>query len=262
KLWLPSELSADDLLHGCARGLVKIETELRVSQCLECTGYPADFCNANVTGQKASTKAYTLIGQVGDHVNASAAKYRVARVALVVMDVVLDERMQELKDADISLPGDVLSDTKAIKKLAAVTGERGARVARNAPGESKRVMSWIWMAQGVRPEGEQEIHDSVRVEWACAKARKLRWEEEVMLLREEMRRVMQYLEWQAGWWKERENSRPEATRELRAGIKPFALKQATFHLHIAAHFRKPLERTSSGGGMQSAASDTPGPGGS
>jgi hypothetical protein len=41
---------------------------------------------------------------------------------------------------------------------------------------------------------------AVRVEWAHAKAWKMRWQEEVELLQEEMRRTLQYLEWQAVWW--------------------------------------------------------------
>lgn len=40
---------------------------------------------------------------------------------------------------------------------------------------------------------------AVRVEWAKAKARRDRWTEEVELLREKMRRVLQSLEWRERW---------------------------------------------------------------
>lgn len=40
----------------------------------------------------------------------------------------------------------------------------------------------------------------VRVEWLKARARAQRWEEEVRLLREEMRRTLASFSWQAKWW--------------------------------------------------------------
>jgi hypothetical protein len=46
---------------------------------------------------------------------------------------------------------------------------------------------------------------AVRVEWCKAWARSRRWTEEVMLLREEMRRVIAYHEHKAEWWKQRRN---------------------------------------------------------
>ncbi|KAF7295224.1 CxC2 domain-containing protein [Mycena indigotica] len=52
-------------------------------------------------------------------------------------------------------------------------------------------ISWIWAAGG-QADGV-ELHDSMRVEWAKARARKERWNEEVELLREEMKRVMRSL---------------------------------------------------------------------
>jgi hypothetical protein len=41
----------------------------------------------------------------------------------------------------------------------------------------------------------------LRLEWCKARARAARWVEEVELLQEEMRRVVCFLRWHAGWWK-------------------------------------------------------------
>ncbi|KAG1843670.1 hypothetical protein F4604DRAFT_1540541, partial [Suillus subluteus] len=41
----------------------------------------------------------------------------------------------------------------------------------------------------------------VHIEWVKACARSLRWSEEVLLLKEEMQQVRQYLDWRAQWWK-------------------------------------------------------------
>jgi hypothetical protein len=55
-------------------------------------------------------------------------------------------------------------------------------------------------------------------------------------LREEMRRVMRYLGWQAEWWKQRITPRAGLDRGIEAGIHAYALKQATWHTRLAAFF--------------------------
>src|ERR1700722_1694276 len=44
------------------------------------------------------------------------------------------------------------------------------------------------------------ILEALCVEWCKARARALRWTEEVQLLLEEMRRVLQFLEWKSRFW--------------------------------------------------------------
>lgn len=43
------------------------------------------------------------------------------------------------------------------------------------------------------------IHSGVRVEWMKARARSMRWTEELNLLPEEMRRTIAYHRWKADW---------------------------------------------------------------
>jgi len=40
----------------------------------------------------------------------------------------------------------------------------------------------------------------MRVEWAKTKARADRWHEEVLLVSEEMCRVLYFFQWKAEWW--------------------------------------------------------------
>ncbi|KAJ7143232.1 hypothetical protein C8R46DRAFT_1046246 [Mycena filopes] len=183
KLWMPHELDAAGCVTGCVRGLVDREHFI-------------SFRNANITGQIHATKANTLIEQLGERVVASAEKYWQGHAALVrVQGAAVEKQFQPLKDAGLVLDGDYAeSDAGAAKKLAQIG--HGARAPRNAPGTSKHIMSWIWTAQGGAVEGEEHLHNSVRVEWCRAYARKLRWCEEVMLVREEMCRVLRYLEWE------------------------------------------------------------------
>ncbi|KAJ7623835.1 hypothetical protein DFH06DRAFT_1142681 [Mycena polygramma] len=78
---------------------------------------------------------------------------------------------------------------------------------------------------------------SIRVEWARARARKDRWTEEVMLLREEMRRVLRYLDWQVRWWRDRAALRTDWSAAVGAGAHAYAMKQASWHERLAGHFQ-------------------------
>ncbi|KAJ7901027.1 hypothetical protein B0H14DRAFT_3422936 [Mycena olivaceomarginata] len=93
KLWMPSEMDpGEDGLHGCVLGLVEMEERLRVAQCdnslvglrsrLHAKRFLIDDRNENATGQVASTKARTLITQLGERVEALAKRYRKGRTAL------------------------------------------------------------------------------------------------------------------------------------------------------------------------------------
>ncbi|KAJ7431124.1 hypothetical protein FB451DRAFT_1321146 [Mycena latifolia] len=247
-LFMPSQMvkqGDDDMLRGCVPGLLDMEIKLRIAQCenslaslrsrLHAKRWLISFRNENVTSQIQSTKARTLIGLVGERIQSYVKRYRRGRAALVALQGgAIDPALRELTDDDIRLDGDNgESDLAARKKLVMVSAGRGAR----APGTSKRVMSWIWTARGALEDEDGRLHESIRVEWSRALARKLRWTEEVMLLREEMRRVLRYLGWQATWWRERQAPRTNVSREIAAGIRAYALKQASWHERLGGFFR-------------------------
>ncbi|KAJ6484325.1 hypothetical protein C8R47DRAFT_1217223 [Mycena vitilis] len=98
-------------------------------------------------------------------------------------------------------------------------------------------MSWIWTEGGGPGEDEKELHDSVRVEWSKTKARKERWEEEVELLREEMKRVLRFLRWRAVWWESQRSARRDVAAEVRAGLDAYAARQAAGARQIARRFK-------------------------
>jgi hypothetical protein len=153
KLFMPSQLPANDLLRGCVRGLLSMEAKLRVAQCnnalvklrarLHAKRHFISFRNENITGQIQATRAHTLIGQIGERVNACAQKYRHAQQALIMLSGEAEAtQFRELRPEDLQLDGDAgESDAAARKKLAMIGAGRGARAPRNAPGTSKRIMS-------------------------------------------------------------------------------------------------------------------------
>ncbi|KAJ7078540.1 hypothetical protein B0H15DRAFT_788814, partial [Mycena belliarum] len=252
KLWMPSDMqpaNEADVLRGCVPGLLDMEAKMRVAQCenslvslrsrLHAKGFLIGFRNENVTGQLGSSRAGTLIGLVGERVTAYAKRYRMGRQALISLHGA--ERyphLLPLLDSHITLDGDWgESDLEAREKLSLLGSGAGARTSRVAPGTSRRTMSWIWTAPGALEDGEARLHESIRVEWARAHARKERWTEEVMLLREEMRRVLRYLSWQSGWWAERVALRTGLTAGVAAGVRAYALKQASWHSRLGGFFR-------------------------
>ncbi|KAJ6464664.1 hypothetical protein C8R47DRAFT_992020, partial [Mycena vitilis] len=254
RLFLPSDLTDVERTTGCQEGLVEMEGKLREAQCgdalvalrsrLHAKRHVLYWKFSNTGGsQHGATRSQAMVGQISDRIEATAAKYRDARRALLSLKGPnYAPHYKPLKAEDMTLDSDVQDDeTGARKKLAMAGAGKGGRTPRHVAGTSRKVLSWIWAAPGALDEEEEDLHESLRVEWARAKARKTRWEEEVNIIREEMRRVLRYLEWEASSW----TARAEATRDdvgtaTEAGLKAYALKQAYHHESLRAFYFEEL----------------------
>jgi hypothetical protein len=121
-----------------------------------------------------------------------------------------------------------------------------------AVGEGLWRPSWIWFSGGGQ-EGENDPltrageflpflswYDllmgatALRVEWAKAMARADRWEEDVILLNEEMRRVLEFCHWKAAWWMEQVPLREDVSALLAEGLRAYAEEQADMERRIQA----------------------------
>jgi hypothetical protein len=60
--------------------------------------------------------------------------------------------------------------------------------------------------------------------------------EEVVLLDEEMRRVLMFCEWKNGWWKDQVSKRDNLSSELAEGLHAYAREQAAMELSLADSF--------------------------
>ena len=76
----------------------------------------------------------------------------------------------------------------------------------------------------------------LRCEWAKSKARSARWKEEVILLIEEMRRVIVFLDWKANWWVGQSGLRHDVSNEVSDGLHAYAAKQAHIMHSMAMKF--------------------------
>lgn len=72
-----------------------------------------------------------------------------------------------------------------------------------------------------------------------------------MLLKEEMRWALAYLEWKQSWWRERQLTRPNISKDLQEGISAYVVLQADIQGSLAAHFmglwKAPLQDTDTTG---------------
>lgn len=77
----------------------------------------------------------------------------------------------------------------------------------------------------------------MRVEWAQCMARADCQKEEVILLQEEMRQVVQFLEWRSRDWLSKVNARAGATTSaVRTGLSAYAKRQASVFHNLAIRF--------------------------
>ncbi|KAJ7694498.1 hypothetical protein B0H16DRAFT_1485647 [Mycena metata] len=262
RLSLPSELTAAERNGaGCQRNVAAMEATLREGQCtnalvvirnlLHCKRYLITFRNENLGSQKKTTRSQTIMGQLTERVDVDARKYRDARAALTrLKGAAYAPELRELKAADLTLedeeardPGQAArSDREAVKRLTKIGGRTHAQPLRNdASAQTPAGVSWIWISPGALDDSEEGLHESLRVEWSRAKARKNRWEEEVELLREEMRRVLRYLVWEQQRWtalKAESTERTDVTPELWHGLQAYAAKQVAWHSDLATLFRE------------------------
>lgn len=78
----------------------------------------------------------------------------------------------------------------------------------------------------------------LRIEWCKARACEGRWSEEVLLLLEEMRRVIEFFKWQAKWWKDRGTAAIFAKPAHQEGGLAYAARQAHIRLTMVKHIQE------------------------
>lgn len=70
-----------------------------------------------------------------------------------------------------------------------------------------------------------------------SKARADRWNEEVQLVEEEMRRVLAFLEWKAVWWTKEGDRVLDVGLDIADGIRAYAAKHASLNRALARSFK-------------------------
>ena len=207
-------------------------------------------------GQKANTRARAVIDRFKSKINLSASKYKAARHALQLLDedgsqtlrlvnVNWSHCFQPLTNQDLVFLNEdpeEEEDEEPSTATRSVTRKRKRR--EEQLGEGHRTAGWIWRMPSWNPDqaasspDSDPFHATVRIEWAKTKARSERWQEEVILLSEEMRRAVVDMEWRAQQWTNRVNARPNVSPDLLQGLMAYAYKQADIQTRLAASYAK------------------------
>ncbi|KAG1776918.1 hypothetical protein EV702DRAFT_1179602 [Suillus placidus] len=227
KLFLPSSLTADTA--SCSHHLLTIEWELRIAQAgdtldeirqsLRLRDYMYTFKRNWICGQSANTRAQNALGRVEARAAAAAEKYCAAHAALSSLAPALNKVGWNFKFRSLNNKDDV----------------RGMTVPRKGESEGRRQLLWIWVVEGVGDDEDEVVQDGLRVEWCKARARMMRWKEEIELLEEEMRRVLRFLQWHALWWDNVAHLRALAGAE-KEGVVAYATRQAHIRRDLSAKF--------------------------
>ncbi|KAJ7088319.1 hypothetical protein C8R44DRAFT_751892 [Mycena epipterygia] len=250
-LWLPSAIvaapgpTAKEV--ACKEEVLSHEYRLRVGQANEMLHevrclllvrtHLYKLKDTQSRGVRANTRSGDKIAALNDRIKRAAVQYRVARRALVKLGRALKRNdwawaLLDLKEEDVrGLPRAQFSDPEKKKR-------RRKRSTKKARLEKEPELSWIWINRGGRHEPGDEVamNEAVRVEWAKARARCLRWGKEVDLLEEEMRRVQQFLLWHSDWWAEQVNRRVLPEGAQLEGETVYATRQATLQSKLCTSF--------------------------
>jgi len=239
KLWLPSHLDMAERDSLCSGGVVASEREFRFGQVHDSLD---ELRKARRTrrglilfhkvqlageGQKTQTQSRAVMHTIQERIDRAVRRYRTARAALLQLDPSgsWQELYRTLSDRDNRGPGKEPEEVPASDGL-------------YSP-------SWIWLTNSNVTTGDagqstislDEVNEDMRVEWAQCVARADRWEEEVVLLQEEMRRVVCFLEWKSNDWVSKADTRASTiTPEVRSGLSAYAHKQGSVFRNLAIRF--------------------------
>jgi hypothetical protein len=185
KLWMPSELSERQRERGCTKGLAGQEVKLREAQCSNAVDLLRTrlhvkrhmlLFRSQIAGQRSGSWLQTLVGQIGERVDAIAEKYRRGRAALVSLkgEAYCDgSGLRELAAADVTLDEEQEVDAAARQRLAKIGSK--TRNHRNEPtlSSKKKKFSWIWTSDGGPEADEEGLHD-------CECMPGARWKSEIL----------------------------------------------------------------------------------
>ncbi|KAJ7818598.1 hypothetical protein B0H14DRAFT_2373046 [Mycena olivaceomarginata] len=265
-LFLPSALSdAQRAARGCSPGLLEMELLMRDAQCrsslvklrnqLIIKARFLNYKSLHARHQGATTRSRTIVNRNETKIRLHSEKYQAAWSALLAAaggnvsqvgwrrlvredircmedPTDLKRKYQELVAHGVDVP-----DWDQNQEEDSDDGEEGT-AARKAT-ESRREVSWIWTAAG-NSGSDAGFENALRIEWSKAYAQSRRWDEEVMLLKEEFRRLKIMLEFEAEKWVERSRS-VEARSELEEvyvqGMRAYAAQQEVVFRNLADQAR-------------------------
>jgi len=232
-LYLPSALPSSLREAYCVNGLPRIEYRLRCAQATDSLNDIRRFRRliriiaAKTQSHIATTqrtRSTSLFDKAKTKLARAVSTYRASRKA--ISNLAPNEEFGrwkkvflKLEDCDIRGPG-----CEEVKR-----------------SNSHHVESWIWTTspQVSTSSEDPDLYAAIRVEWCKTQERAKRYEEEVELVVEEMRRTLATFEWNVCEWERRATSplsNPAVDNTVAAGITSYAYKQADIHRKMISVF--------------------------
>ncbi|KAJ7149097.1 hypothetical protein C8R46DRAFT_1009634 [Mycena filopes] len=245
KIFLPSSLPETARESVCIPNLAQHEEDMRKAQATEALRelrsnlrtrtfahqFKRRLIGGQGMGQGMYTKSQSLQDGIEDRIRAASRRYRAAWAGLLSLRGTGDWQQTEFRELlkedvrgmnERAMNDDEKEDNRKARLLAGLPGD-----ASGDTGEGRRVLSWLWYSATGAEEVDKDgkLHADIRVEWAKARARADRWREELVLLEEEMRRVLEFCLWKARWWEEKLGQRGDVAGPLAEGLRAYAREQ-------------------------------------
>ncbi|KAK7024168.1 hypothetical protein VNI00_016546 [Paramarasmius palmivorus] len=297
-IWLPSDIPKEKRSEVCSRDLVDKEATLQRARChealhalrhtLRIKSRMMYFKKTNVRGQRESGRSREVINRVYSKARRFARRYRRARKAYLslVGSGEWEATLRVLEDKDVrsySDPAlvkqkkgrhgveedgeDVGSADKDGIELVPLDRAEWSHRSQHGTGETRKEQSWIWTAGGKIDikDGAEEDNQVLRSEWCRSRARVKRSEEEVLLVQEEMRRTLAFLQWRSqewkNWqlrWQQQGKDIPQGTLGEGMGAYAYSMEALQLRLHESFKelWKKPLDQEAAKDGDETDEEDT------
>ncbi|KII83158.1 hypothetical protein PLICRDRAFT_119732, partial [Plicaturopsis crispa FD-325 SS-3] len=213
-LWMPSSLKSRETMDIGINSLASQERKLRQGQANDdleelrlALGHKSLLYRTELRhtkSKKGKTRAFGLIKRADAQVKKHLRSYRRARAALLRLgeDEDIMEEYKEIHESDLKLSGDVSHENRA--------------------GQKSDKLAWFWALPGGKKNKSTWMTEFYRVNWLRAKARYERWEEEVLIVGNEMQWTVLWFMHQKNCWIKR---RDQCGEENTNGHRIYAQKQ-------------------------------------
>ncbi|KAK7019683.1 hypothetical protein VNI00_018005 [Paramarasmius palmivorus] len=117
---------------------------------------------------------------------------------------------------------------------------------KHGTGETRKELSWIWVSGGkieLEDGADENENEVLRSEWCKSRARARRAQEEVLLVEEEMRRTLEFLEWRAQEWESCAEVVMGWGEDEHEGSRAYALAQANVQRALKVAFHGEWKKT-------------------
>ncbi|KIY60910.1 hypothetical protein CYLTODRAFT_495472 [Cylindrobasidium torrendii FP15055 ss-10] len=249
RVFAPSDLplAALQVPRGCPRAFLDAEERLREAECrdslrslqhaLRLRSAAHFFTVKNVTGHNPNTRAEAMLKKITVDIYLHKIRYRYGRAALLRLrgHGTWEEELQVLNEGDVRalnermLTAEEQSEQERVHQAGHFL-DIDLTFARNSvsqPGEGTRLLSWIWRMRPTGANENSDVQDALKIEYCKARARALRWEEEVSLLLAETERVPAFARAKAEKWRSRAVVAGCEDPILAEGYAAYAYEQAS-----------------------------------